>query len=284
MTLLDMAIDGREVCATARRCIDSRFKIQHASYVGKRLVLCFEDFLCVIPDHPDSVTGIDLRHGSEWRIDDNWFGGLHTVFPVDDDTCIVSSSAADAVLWVDLLRRRVVRRWRLPADIYGINYELTPEMCVSDHYIPNDMQLAHLNCAYPDGNGGCYISTLIQGDIGHVAFDGKYTLRARGYIGCHGVRVSGHGEYVYFTDSCNGRLMQLSPRGDAAEMHRVDSQWLHDTEQVDGGVYWFCLGDKNELALIDVKDHRELTRFAFNRRGVNVQFVTTQPARDLPRR
>jgi hypothetical protein len=277
MTLLELAIDGRAAHVTSRRCIDSRFKIQHGSYVGKRLVLCFEDFLCVIPDAEDSVAEIDLRPGSEWRVDDNWFGGLHTVFPVDDNTCIVSSSAADAVLWVNLVARRVVRRWRLPTEIYGANYELTPDMSVSDHYIPNDMQLAHLNCAYPDGKGGCYVSTLIQGDIGHVDLDGKYSILGRDYIGCHGVRLSRNSEHVYFTDSCTGRLMRLKSGGGAIEMHRVDSQWLHDIEQVEGDLYWFCLGDKNEAALIDVGSHRELGRFAFGSRGANVQFVTIQP-------
>jgi hypothetical protein len=70
--------------------------------------------------------------------------------------------------------------------------------------------------------------------------------------------------------------MRLNPGGGATEMHRVDSQWLHDTEQVEGDLYWFCLGDKNEAVLVDVENHRELGRFAFDSRGENVQFVTTQ--------
>jgi hypothetical protein len=237
-------------------------------------VLCFEDFLAVISDIERSVADVDLRPGSEWRIDDNWFGGLHTVFAVNDDVCIVSSAGADAVLWVDLSARRVIRRWRLPAQLYGVNYELSPDMSVADHYIHNDIQLGHLNCAYPDGRGGCFISTLIQGDIGHVDQAGNYSLLDRGYVGCHGVRLAHNGRDLYFADSCSGRLMRIEPGRRAGEVTRVDSKWLHDVEQVDVNLFWFCLGDKNEAALIDVTHDRELGRFAFGNRGADVQFAS----------
>lgn len=274
LTMLDLAMgtDGSELIL--RRCIDSRFKLQHANYVGGRLVLCFEDFLCVIgPEDP--ANRIDLRPGSESRIEDNWFGGLHTVFPVDDATCIVSSSAADAVLWVNVESRKVVKRWRLPADIYGFNYELTPDMSVVDHNIHNDLQLGHLNSAYPDGDGGCYISTLVQGDIGHVDQHGGYSLLERGYLGCHGVRLSQEKDYLYFSDSCTGCLMRLYPGEKASPLYRVDSQWLHDAEQVQGHLFWLCLGDKNETVLVDVSTGYEFGRVALHNRGANVQFVAS---------
>jgi hypothetical protein len=274
VSLLELAIDGNRIRLLSRRCIDSRYKIQHACFVGTKLVLCFEDFLSVIPNLDEPAAEIDVRPGSPWRIDDNWFSGLHTVFPVDDHNCVVSSSGADAVLWVDLRSRTVIRRWRLPADIYGLNYQLTPDMSVVDHYIHNDIQLGHLNCAYPDGAGGCYISTLIQGDIGHVDSNGNYSLLDRGHVGCHGVRLSQNRREIYFTDSCNGRLMRIEPGGGAMEVHRVDSRWLHDVEQVEGHLYWFCLGDKNEVVLFDVDRSREMGRFAFESRQANVQFVS----------
>jgi hypothetical protein len=274
VTLLELSLEGSAADVIARRCIDSRFKIQHVSVVGRRLVLCFEDFLAVISDIERSVADVDLRPGSEWRIDDNWFGGLHTVFAVNDDVCIVSSAGADAVLWVDLSARRVIRRWRLPAQLYGVNYELSPDMSVADHYIHNDIQLGHLNCAYPDGRGGCFISTLIQGDIGHVDQAGNYSLLDRGYVGCHGVRLAHNGRDLYFADSCSGRLMRIEPGRRAGEVTRVDSKWLHDVEQVDVNLFWFCLGDKNEAALIDVTHDRELGRFAFGNRGADVQFAS----------
>jgi hypothetical protein len=86
-----------------------------------------------------------------------------------------------------------------------VNYELTPAMPVNRHYIHNDIQLGHLNSAYPDGKNGCYLSTLAQGDIGHVSEDGQYEVLARGYVGCHGIRVAQNGRDLYFSDSCSGR-------------------------------------------------------------------------------
>ena len=273
LSVLELTMDQSGVQAVARRCIDSRFKIQHASMVGRRLVLCFENFLAVLPSAYEPIESIDLLPGSQWRIDDNWFAGLHTVFPVNDDVCIVSSSGADAVLWVDLESRRVIRRWRLPADIYGFNYDLTPSMSIVDHYIHNDIQLGHLNCAYPDGQGGCYVSTLFQGDIGHVDRSGRYTLLARGQVGCHGVRLAANGRDVYFADSCGGRLMRVEPGGGAGELWDAGSRWLHDAEQVDADVYLLSLGDKNEVVLVDLGAREERARFALDCRGVNVQFV-----------
>jgi len=274
LSLLDLAVDADEVNLMAVRSVESAFKVQHATVVGARLVLCFENFLVVLPTNDAPLESLDLRPGSPWRIDDNWFSGLHTVFPVSDDICLVSSSGSDAVMWVDLRTRKVIRRWRLPADIYGVNYELTPAMSVSRHYIHNEIQLGHLNCAYPEGNGGCYISTLAQGDIGHVDEDGRYSLLARGYVGCHGVRVAHNGRDIYFSDSCSGRLMRLEPDGSVGKWWSVNSRWLHDVEQADSDLYVFCLGDRNEVALVDVSNGEERGRFAFDHCGLNVQFVS----------
>jgi hypothetical protein len=274
LSLLDLAIDRDGINLLAVRSVESTFKIQHATVVGTRLVLCFENFLAVLPANNAPLNSLDVSPGSPCRIDDNWFSGLHTVFPVNDDICLVSSSGADAVLWVDLRSRKVIKRWRLPAGIYGVNYELTPAMSVSRHYIYNEIQLGHLNCAYPDGKGGCYISTLAQGDIGHVDEDGRYSLLARGYVGCHGVRVARNGRDIYFSDSCGGRLMRLEPDGSVHAWRTVNSRWLHDVEQVDSDLYVFCLGDRNEVALVDLSSGEEQGRFAFDKYGLNVQFVS----------
>jgi hypothetical protein len=280
LTILDLAIDRDGPRMVTRRCIDSAVKIQHAALVGERLVLCFENFLAVLPAVDAPLEDVNLGEGSPWRIDDNWFSGLHTVFPVDRDTCLVSSSGSDAALWVDLPSRKVVRRWRLPSAIYGRNYDLTPDMPVNRHYIHNDIQLGHLNSAFPDGDGGCYISTLAQGDIGHVSRDGSYTLLARGYVGCHGVRLARNGHDLYFSDSCNGRLMELKPDGTVSQKWTVESRWLHDAEQADEDVYLLSMGDRNELALVDLTVGAEQGRYSFENRGVNVQFVSIVPRRD----
>jgi hypothetical protein len=274
LSILDLLIDSDRPRVTAQRYIESELNIQHATFVNDRLVLCFENFLAVMPSIDTPLDDVDLRAGSPWRIDDNWFSGLHTVFPVSRDTCLVSSAGSDAALWVDLERREVVRRWRLPPEIYGRNYDLTPAMAVNRHYIHNDIQLGHLNCAYPDGEGGCYISTLAQGDIGHVSQDGSYSLLARGYVGCHGVRLAQNGASVYFSDSCSGRLMELKPDGEITAKWSVDSRWLHDVVQADSDFYLFCLGDRNQLAVVDSTRGQELCRFAFDSRGANVQFIS----------
>lgn len=72
----------------------------------------------------------------------------------------------------------------------------------------------------------------------------------------------------------SGRLMRIEPGRRAGEVMRVESKWLHDVEQVDVDLFWFCLGDKNEAALIDVTHDRELSRFAFGNRGADVQFAS----------
>jgi hypothetical protein len=274
LTILKLALDRGEARLSAFRCIDSRYKIQHACLAGNRLVLCFEDFLFVLPDLAAPLEGVKLERGAPGRIDDPWFGGLHTVFAVDARTIVVSAAGSDAVLWVDVESGRVTRRWRLPADIYGSNYALTPEMSVQDHYIHNDIQLGHLNCAYPDSDGGCWISTLAQGDIGYVGPDGGYEILTRGFVGCHGVRLATGGDTIYFADSCEGRLMSADRSGAAVERVRLDSRWLHDAAQLDGDIYAFCLGDRNEVSVIDVGRGVEMGRYSFESRGVNVQFLS----------
>jgi hypothetical protein len=195
------------------------------------------------------------------------------VFCIDSRTVLVSAAGSDAVLWVDLERGRVNKRWRLPEKLYGKNYDLTEEMSVQDHYIYNDIQLGHLNCAYPDSHGGCLISTLGQGDIGHVTAQGGYRLVTSGFVGCHGVRRASDGKGFYFSDSCDGRLVVSNDSGETKELLRVDSRWLHDAEQVQDDVYIFSLGDRNELSVIDVSRGIELGRFSFESRGANVQFL-----------
>jgi hypothetical protein len=274
LTILKLALHGSEARLSALRCIDSRYKIQHACLAGERLVLCFEDFLFVLPDPGSPLEAVKLERGAPGRIDDPWFGGLHTVFAADSRTVVVSAAGSDAVLWVDVDSGRVTRRWRLPAEIYGSNYALTPEMSVQDHYIHNDIQLGHLNCAYPDSHGGCWISTLAQGDIGYVRSNGGYEILARGFIGCHGVRLAAGGETIYFADSCGGRLMAAAPSSAPAERVRLDSRWLHDAAQLEDDIYLFSLGDRNELSVIDVGRGVELGRYSFESRGVNVQFLS----------
>jgi len=48
-------------------------------------------------------------------------------------------------------------------------------------------------------------------------------------------------------------------------------------EQADSDLFLFCLGDRNEVALVDVSNGGEQGRFAFDKCGLNVQFVSVTP-------
>jgi hypothetical protein len=272
LTLFDLTIDINGISLTATRCIDSRHKIQHACRMDDKLVICLEDYVAVLAVSPEPI-GSDPEHRAR-RIDDPWFGCLHTAFPVDATHCVISASASDAILLLDMTQGRVVWRWRVPADRYGRNYELTEHMSVQDHFIANDIQLAHLNCAVPDGSGGFWISTLGQGDIGHVSANGDYEVIASGFVGCHGIRHSRELDCLYFADSCTGRLISIGADRLPRVIGAVDSLWLHDAQHLAGGIFVLCLGDKNAIVVLDSSSNSEIARFDMKARGENVQFVS----------
>jgi hypothetical protein len=271
LTLFDLTIDINGISLTATRCIDSRYNTGHACKMDDKLVVCLEDYVVVLPASTDAVESVS-QHGAE-RIDDPWFASLHTVFPVDNAHCVISASGPDALMVLDLKQRRVVRRWRVPADRYGRNYELTDIMSVHDHFISNDIQLTHLNCAFPDGRGGFWISTLAQGDIGHVSANGDYEVIASGFVGCHGIRYSRERDCLYFSDSCTGRLISIGADRAPRVIGAVDSRWLHDAQHLVGDIFVLCLGDKNAIVVLDTSSNKELARFGMTARGENVQFV-----------
>ncbi len=271
LTLLDLNIDSNGIRLTATRCIDSEHKIGSACKMDGKLVVCLEDYVIILPAAADAAES-DSEHRIE-RIDDPWFASLQTVFPVDHDHCVLSASAPDALMVLNLKQRRVAWRWRVPAARYGRNYDLTEAMSVHDHFIANDVQLAHLNCAFPDGRGGFWVSTLGQGDIGHVAANGDYELVASGFVGCHGVRYSPELDCLYFSDSCSGRLISIGADRVPRAIGTVDSFWLHDAQHLAGDIFLLCLGDKNAIVVLDTSSNSEIARFDMTARGENVQFV-----------
>ena len=272
LTLFDLSFTAEEISLTSTRCIDSEFKIQHVCRAGDRLVICLEDYVLALPDASAKLGG-DAEHLQIERIDDPWFAGLHTVFPVDASRCIISASGPDALLLLDLAQSRVIWRWRLPADRYGRNYELTDQMSVHEHYIHNDIQLAHLNCAFPDDRGGFWISTLGQGDIGHVKPDGSYNVIASGFVGCHGIRYSQDRGSLYFSDTCTGRLIGIGEDCVPRTIGAVESLWLHDVQHLAGDIFVLCVGDKNAIVVLDASSNTEVARFDMKARGENVQFI-----------
>lgn len=257
------------------RCIDAKELIEHASTVNGRLVVSCNGFLCVLPNTSTSLSGIEFDVGSPYRIDDPWFSGIHSAVGTGkQDECVVSASGPDAVLWVDLTKRVVTRRFRLPESIYGLNYPLTPETSVHDHYISNDFQLGHLNSAYPDDDGGCYITTLGQGDVGHFDRAGRYELLATGYVGAHGVRRSHISGSIYFTQSPSGKINRIQANGSVDLIASIDTAWLHDSQEIAPNLFLCTLVDRNELMLFDVATNTEIARFSAASRGFNPQFLS----------
>jgi len=259
-------------------------KIAAANVVGQTLVLCLEDRLLVLPWSDAAALGDrgaiqDALEAPPRTIIDPWFAGLHTIVPVDRSTALVSASGPDAVLWVDIPSGRVTRRWRLPSDLYGTNYEITATSSVHDHYIHNDLQLGHLNSATPLGRDQALITTLGQGDVGIVDADGGYRRIHHGSIGCHGVRVDSRGR-VYLSDSTSGQLRMLVPRAGGEEWAWArsvwdgESRWLHDALEVAPDHFMLAHGDRNMLSIVDIAQGRELGRWLFSDYGANVQFLT----------
>ena len=270
-------------------------KIAAANVVGQTLVLCLEDRLLVLPWSDAAALGDrgaiqDALEAPPRTIIDPWFAGLHTIVPVDRSTALVSASGPDAVLWVDIPSGRVTRRWRLPSDLYGTNYEITATSSVHDHYIHNDLQLGHLNSATPLGRDQAIITTLGQGDVGIVDADGGYRRIHHGSIGCHGVRVDSRGR-VYLSDSTSGQLRMLVPRAAgekwawATSVWNGETRWLHDALEVAPDHFMLAHGDRNMLSIVDIAQRRELGRWLFSDYGANVQFLTDlgESVRDIER-
>lgn len=276
LTLCRIEISPSAVTSRILQHYDSPEKIQHVCVAGGEIVVCFDSGLAVFARGEGShVEPIPERME---RVADPWFGGLHTVVPGDDErTCLVSSSGADAILWLDVPRRKVVRRWRLPASRYGANYALDDTTWLRDHYISNDLQLGHLNCAAPDGRGGVFCSVLGQGDVGRVDENGGFDLLVSGFVGCHGVRYDRRADLLYFCDSCRGRLMRVDGRDRATVLFDADSRWLHDAVHLGEGVFLITLGDTNRLALVDTANGRWLAEWDFGSVDGTLQFLSAYP-------
>jgi hypothetical protein len=199
----------------------------------------------------EHVEVYDLRLRAIAKIEDPWLAGGHTIAPTGDGNLIVSCSASDSILWIDETTRRVVKAQRFPESIYGHNYNLARTDSVVDHYITNDQQLTHVNCAWPYKRGAL-TSALIPGAIGHFDHDGKYYELLRGFVGCHGARCRSDTGTIYFCDSCTGLLILLDEKLAISRRLSTGSSWLHDAVQISGDLFATAIYDASHVTLQNV--------------------------------
>ena len=266
--------EGGEAASGRRRVrlahlgsIRTRDRIQHVALLDTAELLVGYEYrlerwrLRAPIDRLRRLTAADCA--TVWRCEHPHLAGLHTVEPLGDGRAALSCASADAVLICDLAGGKVEATLRLPAALYGQGYELGAATDLRRHAIPDEAQATHVNAAHRAGGSRVVVSTLIQGAIGLLDLaSGAYTEISRGFVGCHGARLSEDGE-VYFADSPAGALTFLTAAGRIARRFAVGSRWLHDAQQIAGSVYAFALADCNELRVHDLADGELLWRERF---------------------
>ena len=217
------------------------YAANHAVFYKDKLIICGSTLL--------EVCGKNFE--VEYSISSNWFAGGHTVYPDNKGELVVACSGSDALLFFDPERRKLVKSYRMPEDNYGFNYKLNAKSDVRSHYINNDRQLTHLNCCFPFAEG-YLVTAFIQGAVGKFNFQGEYLELTSGFVGCHGARTRLGLNGFYFSDTCGGRLMEMSWSGKIIKEFGVDSKWLHDCQWIRDDIYLFSLSDRNKMQLWDV--------------------------------
>jgi hypothetical protein len=232
------------------------YKPSHAMWHHDRLWVLGTEHLEVYDAHLDSVRVMR----------DPWLAGAHTIAPDGEGRVLVSCSASDAILMFDADTGELSHAWRVPENLYGRNYRLDRVQSVVDHYIDNDLQLTHVNSAWP-WRGGFLVSLMIQGAIGWSDGNGGYRELVRGFVGCHGARVRSDVEEIYFADSCSGMLVFLDRQGGVIRRVGTGSRWLHDAVQIQGDLFAVAPFDHNEVVLLDVATRRVAGRIPCDGRG-----------------
>lgn len=184
---------------------------------------------------------------------------------------LLSASASDSVLIVDAESLSVVDAWRLPESLYGRNFDLSRFDDCRRHFINNDLQTTHVNCAAPCGDG-VIASSLIPGAIGVFDASGAYREVMHGFVGCHGVRPSPAGGF-YFCDSCLGTVVSAESDGRMTGRYDAGSSWLHDAQHVGGDVYALAVADRNTVEFVDLKSGKTLATISGEGFGRSTQFL-----------
>jgi hypothetical protein len=204
---------------------------------------------------------------------DPWLSGAHTISPDGKGQLLITCSASDSVLLVDEKSLAVRSALRLPEAIYGRNFELHRNQSVVEHYIPNDLQLTHINCAV-SWRGGIAISTLIQGALGWFDPQANYRELLRGFVGCHAVRVDCDTDRLYFCDSCLGTVVFLDEKLGIEKRIDVGSRWIHDSLQMHDRVFAVSITDANCVRLLDVESREIISELRGSEFGMGTQFLS----------
>jgi hypothetical protein len=200
------------------------------------------------------------------QIRDPWLSGGHTMAADGAGGVLVSCSASDSVLRFDEATGALTGVLRLPEELYGFNYPLARHDSVVDHFIDNDLQLAHVNCAWP-WRGGILTTSLIQGAVGWFDPQGDYQELVRGFVGCHGARIRDDADELFFSDSCSGMVVFLGAGGAPARRVGTGSRWLHDAIQIRGNLFAMALFDQNQVLLMNVATREVVGRIRCDGRG-----------------
>lgn len=244
------------------------YKPQHAIWYQQRLWILGVDSLRIY--QPDG-TLLHKQITPVKVVEDPWLSGAHTILPDDTGNLVISCAASDSIILVDGMSLKVTGATRLPEDKYGYNYELSRRDSVVQHYITNDFQLTHLNCASPWRNG-IVISTLI-GAIGWFDPRGEYRELVRGFVGCHGVRREQTTGSLYFSDSCLGTIVFLDEQQSIRQRVGTGSIWLHDAQQLSSNIFAAGLTDQNCVKLLDISVGSEVGEIGGDDFGNGIQFL-----------
>lgn len=238
------------------------YKPQHAIWYNQKLWILGFDGLDVYDEELNRVTVI--RHP--------WLTGGHTIAPDQNGNLLVSCSGSDSIIVINEHNYEVVKTLRVPEAIYGFNYPLTEKHSTLDHYIDNDSQLTHINSAWPWKNG-ILVSNFIQGAIGWFAPNGQYEELVRGFVGCHGARIDGNTGQIYFSDSCVGVVVFLTPEYSIDYRVDANSVWLHDAQQLSDRIFALAISDRNRVEIMDFSSRKVIATIPGYKFGNTTQFV-----------
>lgn len=246
------------------RAYDPDYKVQSAVFAGDALVVCGFD----------RVEILDTDFKPRRTVRDNWIAGGHTAFMDAEGSLWCVSAAANAILRVDIERGEVVERIRMPPR-YGTGYPVRLTDDLRAHFVPIDLQPAHVNCAVPTP-AGVLVTMWIPGAVGLYDADRRYREIVHGLRGCHGGRLTSDGRQLYVTDS-SAALIWFFNLDDGRVVRRLridDSAWVHDSELIADRLLAVSIADRNEVRLVDLGSGETLFRQDCSPFGESAMFVT----------